>query len=302
MTAYNQPSLTVEQQLELLISKGLVISNKEFALSWLSNVSYFRLKTYSYFFKDYQNSNGNFIPDTSFEDIINLYTFDRKLKLIIFDAIEAIEIAVRTRISNTMSCKYGSHWYLNAGLFTNDERKFDHSKFISDIKKDCENPEETFITNYMKFYKDPELPPSWMIMEILSFGKISLLFEHLTAREEKNQICSDLGLPNNILPSWLHTFTYLRNLSAHHTKILNRTFTIKPILPTRRKLRFLTEADSVNNAKVYCSLCCIEFLLNKIHETTSFKKNLLTLTIEYPQIDLSKLGFTENWKKESVWQ
>ena len=130
MTAYSQPSLSVEEQLELLLSKGLTITDKDFAISWLSNVSYFRLKTYSYFFKDYQKDNGNFIPETSFEDIVNLYSFDRRLKLIIFDAIEAIEIAVRTRISNTMSYKYGAHWYLNSLHFTKDEKKFDHYKFI----------------------------------------------------------------------------------------------------------------------------------------------------------------------------
>lgn len=301
MAIYNQPSLTVDQQLELLLSKGLVVQNKEFALSWLSNVSYFRLKTYSYFLKDYKTDNGNFIKGTTFDEIISLYIFDRRLKLIIFDAIEAIEVALRTRISNTMSLKYGPHWYLDSNHFTDDTRKFDHSKFIIGIKKYCENPEEIFIASYMRFYNSPKLPPSWMIMEILSFGKISLLFEHLTAREEKNKICSELGLPNNVLPSWLHTFTYLRNLTAHHTKILNRTFTIKPILPTRKKLRFLAEADDINNSKVYCSLCCIAFLLNKLHETTFFKINLLQLISEYPKIDLEKLGFTQNWKNEEIW-
>jgi abortive infection bacteriophage resistance protein len=62
------------------------------------------------------------------------------------------------------------------------------------------------------------------------------------------------------------------------------------------------EADEVNNTKVYCSLCCIAFLLNKIHETTFFKKNLLQLISEYPQINLEKMGFTDNWRNEPIWQ
>jgi abortive infection bacteriophage resistance protein len=302
MTAYNQPALTIEQHLELLFSKGLIIADKDFACTWLSNVSYFRLKTYSYFFKDYSKTDGLFTTGTTFEDIIQLYSFDRKLKLLIFDAIEIIEISIRTRISNTMSHKYGAHWYLNASHFSGDRNKFDHSKFIEKIKKNCEDPDEAFISNYMKFYQEPSLPPSWMIMEILSFGKISLLFEHLVTRDEKNKICSDLHLPNNILSSWLHTFAYLRNLAAHHTKILNRTFTIKPILPTRRKLRFLIDADIVNNGKVYCTLCCIEFFLNQMHANSDFKKNLHNLISQYPKIELYRLGFTDNWKQEPLWQ
>lgn len=302
MALYKQPALTIEEQMDLLLSKGLLIPDKDFAKLWLSNVSYFRLKTYSYFFKDYQKDNGNFSRNTSFFDITNLYSFDRKLKLIVFDAIEAIEIAIRTKISNFLSQQFGPHWYLNPLHFNPDKSKFDHIKFVSDIEEYCKNdPEEIYIANYMKFYSEPALPPSWMIIEILSFGKISLLFEHLTAREIKNQICTEFGLPNNILPSWLHTLTYLRNLVAHHAKILNRTFTIKLVLPTRKKHRLLQEADSVNTGKMYCALCCIAFLLEKIHQASDFKNELKELIRKYHEIDLKKLGFTENWKDEPIW-
>ena len=99
MSFYKQLPLTVDQQIELLKQKKLIITDESQARYWLSHVSYYRLKHYTFSFKDI-NDNNNFIPNTTFEQVINLYLFDRKLKLIIFDGLETIEVAFKTMISN----------------------------------------------------------------------------------------------------------------------------------------------------------------------------------------------------------
>ena len=121
MTKYNKPALTFSQQVELLVARGLVVKNKKRVEGTLANISYYRLSAYMLPFKEYQNGViiDRFIQGTTWEQIYDLYKFDRKLRLLLFDAIERIEIAVRTQIVNQLSLKYGSHWQDNRCIFKN---------------------------------------------------------------------------------------------------------------------------------------------------------------------------------------
>ncbi len=120
MQTYTKPALSFEQQIELLKNRGLNISDEERAKRHLSNVSYYRLSAYMLPYKIMQ-ANGvvtdDFINGTIWDDIWNLYKFDRKLRLLVFDAIERIEIALRTQIIYQLSHKYGPHWQNNNNLF-----------------------------------------------------------------------------------------------------------------------------------------------------------------------------------------
>src|SRR5690349_14920539 len=109
---YPHPALNVQEQIGLLKAKGLLITKTDEIEHWLSHISYFRFKNYSYSFKNYKNAKGNYFPNTSFKMVRDLYTFDRKLRIAVFDAIESIEISVKTHVSNKMSEAHGPHWYL----------------------------------------------------------------------------------------------------------------------------------------------------------------------------------------------
>lgn len=120
MVKYNKPALTFSQQVDLLIARGLVVNNKKRVEKTLANISYYRLSAYMLPFKECQNGVviiDRFVPDTTWEMVYDLYKFDRKLRLLLFDAIERIEIAIRTQIVNQLSLKYGSHWQDNRSIF-----------------------------------------------------------------------------------------------------------------------------------------------------------------------------------------
>ena len=101
METYTKPALTYDKQIELLESRGLQITDKARAKRHLSNVSYYRLSAYMLPFKE-MDENGvvkdKFLPNTTWDNVYDLYKFDRKLRLLVFDAIERIEIALRTQI------------------------------------------------------------------------------------------------------------------------------------------------------------------------------------------------------------
>jgi len=109
---YNKLPITIPEQIEKLKGRGLRFDNETSAQNHLSNISYYRFRAYTYPFQDKSNDLQPFRGDISFEQIMELYVFDRKLLLLIFDAIEKIEIALRTQIIYHFAIKHGSHWQL----------------------------------------------------------------------------------------------------------------------------------------------------------------------------------------------
>lgn len=313
---YIHPALSVPEQVDLLQQKGLVISDREAATHWLSNVSYFRFKNYSYSFKDYKNKKGDYVAETTFETVRDLYVFDRKLKMIIFEGIESIEISVKTRLSNIMSKEYGPRWYIDAthffsaadrrqiirnSKFTDEIPKtFNHDKFLNEIETALKNSTEFFLQHYVRTY-DPIHPPSWMLMEIITFGTLSLMFENLQPAPEKNKICESFNLTKKQLVSWLHCFSFIRNKCAHHGRLVYSKINFAPSMPQKQSRKFLIAADEVNHESLYAVLCCIQYILNICNKNSVFKQDLDNLLAKSPQIDLKKLGFTPDWKNEPIW-
>lgn len=117
---FTQPSLSITEQINLLEQRNLIINDIFSVTHYLKTIGYYRLKAYFQpFLLNNHNSNDGFKPKSTFYDVLNLYIFDRELRLLMVDAIERIEVALRTAISNTMSNKYCPHWYLNQALFAN---------------------------------------------------------------------------------------------------------------------------------------------------------------------------------------
>ena len=105
---YSKLPVPILEQIEMLKSRGLLFNDESKAAHYLSNISYYRLRAYTYPFQNNNDENHPFITKVSFEEIINLYVFDRHLRLLIFDRIEKIEIALRTQIIYNFSLAYGS--------------------------------------------------------------------------------------------------------------------------------------------------------------------------------------------------
>lgn len=171
--------------------------------------------------------------------VYNLYVFDRKLRLLVFDAIERLEIAIRTQIIYQLSHKYGSHWQDNPDIFTSPTQIILRNgrtvtmDVFDDIQKHIKeqlhnNKAEVFIQHYCTKYGTPENPPSWMSVEIMYFNHLSRICTGLKQRADINGIASYFDLPPKTFCSWLHTINYVRNICAHHARLWNRDLNIVP--------------------------------------------------------------------------
>jgi abortive infection bacteriophage resistance protein len=315
MRTFKKKPLLYSQQMEILKERGLLIENEKKAERYLSEISYYRLSAY---FIPFQKTKDLFDANTNFENCLSLYLFDRELRLLVFDAIERIEVAIRTQMIYTLSHKYNdSHWQDNAALFkpayTNPRTAYTTDIFADTqaiIKKhiDAKHP-EVFIRHYITEYNAPANPPSWMCLELLTIGELSRLYSALKDNADKQTIAGFFGLHHTIFTSWLHTLVYVRNICAHHSRLWNREFAIKPEVLQKPQRAWLQKAFDDNNHRTFYFLCILKYLLGAANPTNHFKQKLESLMLKYPNTPIQFMGIPTidrkqliDWKEEALWK
>ncbi len=293
---YDKPALTYANQLQQLKTRNLTIEDEEKALHLLEVISYFRLSGYWYPML-IDKKNHKFKDGSFFEDAFNLYKFDRELRLLILRELEKIEVAIRAKMIYVLSHKRGTYWYADPINFKNRAK---HKKTLSKIETEFKRSDEQFIMAFRNNYSN-HLPPSWMIMEISSFGILSSLFSNFVSGKDKKEISYYFGVNDTTLVSWLHSIVYIRNVCAHHTRLWNRIMRIQPIIPKNTKNQWIVN-NKVQNNRTYFVLSLIIYLMNTINPKHKIASKFKALLAKYPNVDTSAMGFSLNWKNEPLWK
>lgn len=295
---YNKPPLTIAQQIQKLKDSGLIIEDEERAARYLSFISLYRLRAYTYPYQNNKAAGQPFYPEVTFDMILQTYLFDRKLRLLVFDAIERIEIAFRTQMVYQYSHKHGSNWYEDEKLY---RKSYFYKQDLTLIDKELKRSNEVFIKHYKNKYSSPKRPPAWMTFEIFSMGLLSKIYENLKISDEKKSIARKFGLNHpKVLESWMHSLSVIRNICAHHSRLWNRELPASMKLPKITKNIWLLNTNFAQG-KMYLALSGMLYLLNIIIPNNHFKKKLKMLLIEYPEIPLKQMGFPDDWEKEQLW-
>lgn len=170
---YSKNPLTIDEQVDLLKERGLVIRDEKEIIHYLNNISYFHLSSY---FKHYQDEKSNvFYDEIDFDKILNLYIFDRKLRIEFLDALEKIERSLKARLTHVLSHSYGKFCINMSEYFVSIQPR---------INEELERSREVFLKTYKKKYRD-EYYPIWMIMEVLSLGTTLNVLLNSPTRERK---------------------------------------------------------------------------------------------------------------------
>lgn len=290
---FNKPALNILQQINLLKKRNLQIKDLDFLNHCLATVSYYRLSGYC---KIFQNPDHTFKSNTKFTQIWELYTFDQELRLLVTKAIEKIEVTLRATISNFMSVNEGPRWYLKSSLFRNKDF---HNKFMEQVNKICKDQKEVFLDHYYKYYLD-EYPPSWMILECISFGTLSKVFCGFRNLRHKREMSVIFGYHPTLIESWFECLCYTRNLCAHHSRLWNRWFIMKPRIPN--KYTTFTQLHSRIANKFYSQALTIILLLENICPEYDWQAELKALLHKYPEVPKQNMGFGENWIDDPLWK
>ena len=296
---YNKIALDTPDLLAVLKQRGLQVSNDKEACEILSAISYFRLACY---FRpmEIDRQTHRFRPDATLDQVLELYKFDTNLRDVVFSATRQIEVALRARINYHFSRNHTPFWFTQVDMATDGHLFVEN---LNGVDRELHRTKEDFIKEHYERYDKPAFPPAWKTLETLSFGTLSKLYKNFVVKGEKKAVAEDFGLPQHeFLISWLESLTVLRNLCAHHARIWNRRYALKPRMPkTLSGHKWLT-IFSFPPDKIYPQLCCIAYLLNAIDPHNAFANNIQKLMIDYPSIDATALGFPKRWEQEPLWR
>jgi abortive infection bacteriophage resistance protein len=296
---YTKLPLSISDQIAALERRGMVFSDHPKAAHYLSHISYYRLRAYTFPYQNNAHPDHPFWKPTAFEHVLNDYILDRKLRMIVFDALEKIEIALRTQIIYQYSMVHGGHWYESpihfrkTHLFQSD---------LGHLDKEIRRSQEEFIKHYKSKYTHPARPPAWMALEVSTLGTLSKIYDNLVLSAEKKLVAKHFGLRHPfVLESWMKTFSHIRNICAHHSRLWNRPITIIPIIPQNPNAAWINSVFLAERHKIFTSLCCIRLFLNQISPGNNFSLKVQELLRLYPNTNLQTMGFSPNWEKEPLW-
>ncbi len=306
----NKPAKSIADLITLLQSREMQFKDVAKAPHFLQNISYYRLKGYWWDMQaDYKLH--TFKSGTYFEDIIDRYNFDRHLRLILFDAIERIEIALRTKMIYHLAMKYGGLWYLNTSLFDsktiryNSVTKTQHLHTVDELRKEFNRSKEIFVQDHHNRYAGQDAD-AWKILEVASMGTLSKLYKCLNHQlPEKASIAKEMGLNlHTELSSWLESITYARNIIAHHSRLWSRSMVKQPTDNIKNPISVWLSFPlvPVQKKKPFLIISTMVYLCDIVTPNHQIKIKILDLIKNNPSIPIYKMGFLNRWDQHDLWR
>jgi abortive infection bacteriophage resistance protein len=328
--AYDKPWKSYQEQLNQLTQRGLIVTDETKALYYLERIGYYRLSGYLFPFRQRSETccplsavNGKkfkrgstdrivldeFKAGSRFQDAVDLYVFDKKLRLLIMDALERIEIGLRVDISHSLGKKDPFAYLKPELLFEDFSTKLnektglsDHHQWLSKQATLVSRSKEDFIKHNKEKYGFPL--PIWVICEVWDFGTLSTLFAGMTVADQ-DRIASKYGISNGrIFASWLRSLNYLRNVCAHHSRLWNRNIIDQPKLPNVGEISWIESFRGNEHllARPFLLLCIAKHFLETINPNSTWSQRLQQLLIEFPDlqqlgINLAGMGAIEGWEQ-----
>ena len=185
--------------------------------------------------------------------------------------------------------------------------KIDLSKYNTAKKATLKNlkQRESYGRYYANNYSTPELPPSWAMIEELTFGELSYLYKGLKRDVDRKAIAKRFEVPQDKLASWLHTLTFIRNCCAHHARLWNRELPIAPRLMRDAQWQFpavLPNSQIQPAKRLFCVILLLAHLIKKTSPDSQWMQHLRELFNRYPDVPLKNMGFPTDWQQHPFFQ
>lgn len=327
MAQYTKPWLTVDEQIERLVGQGVEVEDRERAASLLRAIGYYRLTGYLYPFRgseQYVDDDGrartrvlsDYRPGTTLRHAEQIIDFDRRLRMLVMDGVERIEVAVRMRIGYVLG-RASAFAHEDPGCFTEaftaestDTREpapSKHVQWLQRVNARKVNSDEQFVEHFRQKYDDRM--PIWALTEILELGHLSILYRGMN-QQDAEEIATAFGVPTKkLMVSWLASLNYVRNVAAHHARLFNRKLQNAPSRPRAGQVPLLDHLRAETNSKhgfgTYNALAVIAYLLPSIEADTDWSRQLAALLREFPAshaLTIQSIGAPTDWETLDLWR
>lgn len=269
----------------------------------LSYVSYYRLSGYWHPFRFDENgvllADSRFREGTTFEAVWARYAFDRRLRVLVMDAIERFEIAFRTWLAYEHAHAHGPFSYAEdpatlSGLIDKDRRRL-----LSELAEEMRDSKETFVDHFKAKYGDEhEWMPIWMVSETMTLGQSAVFFRGVSAKI-KQSVAWRLQVHDKVLQSWVSRLNTVRNICAHHGRLWNRGFGTDILIPTSQPAWMAP--IRVANEQMFGVLTILQYCLSQIAPQSKWRDRFTAIVAEFNTVPLKFMGFPDNWQTCPIW-
>lgn len=294
---YSKPPLPIADQVQKLVDRGLV-GDRDVLAEHLAVVSYTRLEAY---WLPFQNPDKTFKPGTTFETVWQRYVFDRHLRLLVLDAIERIEVAVRTQLALHHSLAHGAFAYAEQPGTLPKLSPEQHAKFQEALTEQLDRCDEMAVAQFLTDHgAHHAFLPVWLAIEIMSFGSV-LTFFRGAEKPIQLEVSNLFGVHHTVFESWLLTLNVIRNFCAHHSRLWNRVLGVKPKIPQiKNDDRWYTPVR-VSNDRAFGVLTVCKFCMDRVAPQSDWPMRVRGLIESEPAIPIRDMGFPANWIDCPIW-
>jgi abortive infection bacteriophage resistance protein len=317
---YAKPYLSFADQVLLLKQRGLTITSDWQAERHLERIGYYRLKDYWHPFRQIRRvtlADGSsadqleedFRPGSSLEHAVLLYVFDKQLRLLMSDAIERIEVALRVNVAHTLGAR--DPFAHRHAAFLDPKRSSaprggatQHQKWLERADAAEGRSRADWVDQFKQRYAPPL--PIWMAVETWEFGSLSHLVE-LAHPSDRMRISRQYGIPRpELLSSWIRTLSYVRNVCAHHSRLWNHPLVNQPMLPRAGEVPLVEHIRTYGptQTRVYAAAALAQHFLRIINPNSSWKDRLKSLWNGFPSVpglSPAHAGFMPAWRTQPLW-
>lgn len=206
---------TLDEQLEILRGKGLIIEDEELAKEILLRENYFFINGYRELLMN-SITDKTFVVGSTFRELYSVFLFDRSLRNILFKNLLIFENHLKSVISYQLSKKYGyrDKDYLNPKNFTTDRSKSRRVKDVIEKMKRQVRVNGAHHMATMHYMNNYGYIPLWVLVKVLSFGMVCELY-FILKPEDQVAIADIFNVDTNYLENFLPILSNYRNLCAH---------------------------------------------------------------------------------------
>lgn len=298
---YQKPALTVQEQIKQLKDRGMIFQDEIRAAEILSRVSYSRLRPYWYPFEA-DKTTHNFQQNTSFEVVWSLYEFDRALRLLILEALERFEVALRTQWAHQMGLNNGPFGYLEP-IHYHDSKRFQNDyQRLRDEWAHTNKADDPVFLHFENTYQEV-LPPVWLACEVMSLGNLGKWFYNLADKTVSKDIAALFSLPDRYLKNATRHLVSVRNYAAHHARLWDRAFTVYQLPRLRKNPRNLRQSldTGSQNQKIYPTLTLLLYLMQQLDPHHDWPTRFITL-LNHNTTYLHRMGFPPDYAERPIWK
>ena len=295
---YQKPWLSYQDQIKLLQSRGMTVNDESAAKAFLQHLNYYRFSGYGLAFETQRHQ---FQDSVTFEQVRDAYRFDQTLRDVITEALEIVEIDSRTAIAYHFGETHGPFGHTHAKNFSS---RFEHPEWLTVVRRETKRSKELFVTHFKANYQEYPNLPVWVATELMSFGSLSRMYEGMH-KENQREIAHRYGRQTQVWASWLHHLNYVRNLCAHHARLWDRVWSIKPQLPHGKAWR--NQDILPGNNRLFITLLILNTIMKRCPAIETFRqewKSRIETLISNPPAAIDpfqKMGLPDTWKTHPLW-